>query len=95
MQAERAVRKTWSFMSVADGLSFTGGARFDKAFVDQYRRAGSTRRPETVPALHYRNLVSDGNAWNASTSVEMCPSSSFAVVNMSMSSVLTSNVQGR
>jgi hypothetical protein len=83
------------FMSVADGLSFTGGARFDKAFVDQYRRAGSTRRPETVPALHYRNLVSDGNAWNASTSVEMCPSSSFAVVNMSVSSVLTSNVQGR
>lgn len=82
-------------MSVADGLSFTGGTRFDKAFVDQYRRAGSTRRPETVPALHYRNLASDGNWWNASTSVEMCSSSSFAVVDMSVSSALTRNVQGR
>jgi hypothetical protein len=83
------------FMSVVDGLSFTSTTRFDKAYVDQYKPVGSTRRPEAVPALHYRNLVSDGNSWNASTSAEMCPPSSFGVVDASVSSVLTRNVHGR
>lgn len=83
------------FMSVADGLSFSGTTRFDKAYVDEYRPAGSTRLPEAVPALHYRNLVSDSNAWNASTSAEMCPPVSFGVVNMSVTGNFARNVHGR
>jgi hypothetical protein len=82
-------------MSVADGLSFDAATRFDKAYIDEYRPAGSTRRPEAVPALNYRNLVSDGNAWNASTSAEMCPPASFGVVNVSVAGVFARNMQGR
>lgn len=86
------------FMSVADGLSFVASPpakRFDAAYVDQYRPAGSTRRPEAVPALYYRNLVSDGDAWTTSTSVEMCPPSSFGSLNAQGTIGLTRNVYGR
>ncbi len=34
------------FMSVADGLTFTGDVLFNKAYVDQYKPVGSTRAPE-------------------------------------------------
>lgn len=83
------------FMSVADGISFAGGTRFDKTYVDQYKPIDSSRPPQEVPALHYRNLVTDGNSWNASTSAEMCAPGSFAVVNASVAGVFTRNVQGR
>jgi hypothetical protein len=83
------------FMSVADGMSFAGGARFSQAYVDRYKPTGSTNPPETMPALHYRNLVSDGNAWNASTSAEMCIVASFGVVNATAAGVFTRNVHDR
>ena len=82
------------FMSVADGLSFAGVRRFESSYVDQYKPVGSTQRPEAVPALYYRNLVSDGNAWTTSTSAEMCPPSSFGVVSAPGTSVAR-NVYGR
>lgn len=83
------------FMSVADGISFVGAVRFDKTYVDQYKPVGSSRPPQEVPALHYRNLVADGNKWNASTIAEMCAPGSFGVVNASVSGVFTRNVHGR
>ena len=63
------------FMSVADGLTFTGGVLFNKAYVDQYKPADSTRAPETVPALHYRNLMEDGNTWDKSSIASKCEES--------------------
>lgn len=59
-------------MSVADGLTFTGGVLFNRAYVDQYKPAGSTRAPEAVPALHYRNLMPDGTKWDQSTIASKC-----------------------
>jgi len=83
------------FMSVADGLSFSGSTRFNQAYVDEYKPSASTKRPQVVPQMYYRNLAADANSWNASTSAEMCPPASFGVVNASVAGVAMRNVQGR
>jgi hypothetical protein len=92
--AATALGCAW-FVSVVDGLSFTGSPRFSQAYVDRYRPPGSATIPEPVPALHYRSLVSDGNAWTTSTVAERCAPSSFAVLNASAARIFTRNVYPR
>jgi hypothetical protein len=65
------------FMSVADGLTFTGGVLFNRAYVDQYKPDGSTRAPEAVPARHYRNLMPDGSKWDKSSIASKCEASKY------------------
>ena len=81
------------FMSVADGLTFTGGVRFDRAYVDQYKPVGSTRAPQAVPALKYRNLMPDGNRWDVSSIASNCEPSMFPDFNYP--GILTRNVRGK
>lgn len=83
------------FVSVMDGLSFTSVPRFNPAYVDRYRPPGSVATPEPVPALHYRSLVSDGEAWTTSTVAEKCPATSFAVLNASAARVFARNIYPR
>jgi Tfp pilus assembly protein FimT len=81
------------FMSVADGLTFTGGVLFNRAYVDQYKPVGSTRAPEAVPALKYRNLMQDGSKWDASSIASNCEPSMFYDSNYR--GILTRNVWGK
>jgi hypothetical protein len=81
-----------NFQSVAQGLAFAGGALFSSAYVDEYRQAGRTDRPQAVPARHYRNTVSAGNAWNASTTARKCEASFFVHYNKSAERVFARNM---
>ncbi len=81
-----------NFQSVAQGLAFAGPALFSSAYVDEYKRAGSTDRPQAVPALHFRNTVSGGNAWNASTTARKCEASFFVHYNKSAERVFARNM---
>lgn len=82
------------FMSVVDGLTFTPGqsVRFNRAYVDEYKPVGSLGAPEAVPALQYRNLMQDGNEWDASSVASNCEGSMF--YDSSYPGILTRNVWG-
>lgn len=81
------------FMSVVDGLTFSGGVLFNRAYVDQYKPVGSTRAPQAVPALKYRNLMQDGNKWDTSSVASNCEQSMFYDGNYA--GILTRNVWGK
>lgn len=81
------------FMSVADGVTFTDGVRFNREYVDQYKPPGSTRAPEAIPALHYRNLMSAGSSWDKSSIASKCEPSIFSDFNYP--GILTRNVWGQ
>jgi hypothetical protein len=81
-----------NFESVAQGLVFTDSVLFRMSYVDKYLPTRSMDPPEAVPAKHYRNTVSAGNSWNASTTAQKCEPSFFVYYNTSVERILTRNM---
>jgi hypothetical protein len=77
--------------SVADGLSFESGVFFNAASYDEYMPTG-TDKPNAVRVLHYRDLLTAGNAWNSSARASPCEPVEFPVGNYSVSNVITRNM---
>ena len=77
--------------SVADGMSFEGSTFFNGASYDEYMTSDS-EKPRVIPPLYYRDLITNGYAWNASTRANRCEPMEVAVNNASVASVFTRNV---
>lgn len=80
--------------SVANGLFFESDVSFNAASYDEYIPTGSDK-PRAVPAQHYRDLLTGGNAWNSSTRASPCEPSEFRIDNSSVADVVTRNMDAR